>query len=357
MMAVPRRSRRAADGEVETPVNGTLPLPMTASEAAENGALAHPPESPPSDVTGPAPLAANGLARTTPIEAHAANGPGPQLVADPGLYAVLGLDPTVADALIQTTYRRLAARLLGSGSNDNAALRQLNVAYEVLGNSVRRAEYDRFRLTQSSSGPPTPIRPGAKAAMRVTRRRRPRHAVQPRYAGLGDVLVVLMVVGLAALAGILIIPRVNINLSALNVLQNVLPLSNSSRRVIDTSVTPVPATPAPSPTPRPGTAERFVGSTVSVSNATPAQNTQESVAIRLRRDSQPAANFDVWAIVKYRTTEERWPATGSVKTDAAGAASISFNVGAATPNYPVQVQVFAQVDDQQLSWSTTFTPH
>ena len=40
-----------------------------------------------------------------------------------------------------------------------------------------------------------------------------------------------------------------------------------------------------------------------------------------------------------------------------GAATISFNIGATTPNYPVQVQVFAQVDDQQLSWSTTFTPH
>ncbi len=350
MMAVPRRSRRAADGEAETPVNGTLELPTTSSGPAENGTLPHPPALPPPD--------GNGQARTDPINAHAANGPGPRLAADPGLYAVLGLEPSVSDAVIQTTYRRRAARMLGSGSNDNAALRQLNVAYEVLGNPVRRAEYDRMRLTQSwSSGPPTRIVPGAKAAMRVTRRRRPRHAVQPRYAGLGDVLVVLMVVGLAALAGILLIPRVSLNLSALNALQNVLPLSNSSRRVIDTTVTPAPATPVPSPTPRPGTAERFVGSTVSVSNAAPAQNTQESVVIRLRRDNQPAANFDVWAIVKYRTTEERWPATGSVKTDASGAATISFNLGAPTPDYPVQVQVFAQVDDQQLSWSTTFTPH
>src|SRR5439155_12534688 len=160
-----------------------------------------------------------------------------------------GLEPDVPDALIQTTYRRQAARLLGSGSNDNAALRQLNVAYEVLGNPVRRAEYDRMRLTQSSSGPPTPIRAGAKVATQVTRRRRPRHAVQPRYAGLGDVLVVLMVVGLAVLAGILIIPRVNINLSAMNVLQNVLPLSNSSRKVIDASITPAPATVVPTATP------------------------------------------------------------------------------------------------------------
>jgi hypothetical protein len=350
MMAVPRRPRRPADGEAETPVNGTLELPMMPSAASENGAVPHPPESPTTDLAVPA--------REAPIQAHAAEGPGPQLAPDPGLYAVLGLDPNVSDAVIQTTYRRKAARLLGSGSNDNAVLRQLNVAYEVLGNPVRRAEYDRMRLTQSSSGPPTPIRPGAKAATRVTRRRRPRHAVQPRYAGLGDVLVVLVVVVVAILAGaFIILPRLSFNLSALNALQNVLPLSNSSRRVIDTTVTPAPATAVPTATPRPGTAERFIGSNVSVSDPAPPQNARENVVIQLRRDRQPAVNFDVWAIVKYRTTEERWPATGSLKTDASGVATISFNIGAATPNYPVQVQVFAQVDDQQLSWSTTFTPH
>ncbi|MCA1647030.1 MAG: J domain-containing protein [Chloroflexi bacterium] len=298
----------------------------------------------------------NGLSRTERIETQAADSPGPQLTADRGLYAVLGLQSSASDALIQTTYRRQAARLRGSGSNHNAALRQLNVAYEVLGNPVRRAEYDRARLVQSSSGSPTPFRPGAKAAQQVTRRRRPRHAVQPRYAGFGDVLVVVTVVGLAVLAGLLLIPRVSLNLSALNALQSVLPLSNTARRVIDTTVTPVAPTPVPTATPRPGTTERFVGTTVSVSNPTPAQNTQENVMIRVRRDNQPAAGLDVWAIVKYRTTEERWPATGSLKTDASGTATISFNVGAPTPNFAVQVQVFAQVDDQQLSWSTTFTP-
>ncbi len=230
MMAVPRRPRRPADGEAKTPVNGTLELPMMPSAASENGSVPHPPAPPATDLAVPA--------RTEKIEAHPATGPGPHLAADPGLYAVLGLDPSVPDALIQTTYRRQASRLQGSGSNDNAALRQLNVAYEVLGNSVRRAEYDRMRLTQSSSGPPTQIRPGAKAATRVTRRRRPRHAVQPRYAGLGDVLVVLVVVVVAILAGaFIILPRLSFNLSALNALQNVLPLSNSSRRVIDTTVT------------------------------------------------------------------------------------------------------------------------
>ena len=36
--------------------------------------------------------------------------------------------------------------------------------------------------------------------------------------------------------------------------------------------------------------------------------------------------------------------------------TITFNVGQATPGYQVDVHVFAQVDDQQLSWSTSFTP-
>jgi hypothetical protein len=277
------------------------------------------------------------------------------LRADPGLYAILGLDPSASDAEIQTTYRRQAARLVRGGSKD--ALKQLNVAYEVLGNPARRADYDRLRLTQSAApNGPTPIRSGAKARTRITRRRRPRHAVQPRYPGLGDVFIVIAVVGLAVLAGALIIPRLSINLSALNAFQNVLPLSSTSRRVIDTSVTPVPATAVPTATPLPGVAARMAGSTVSVSNPSPAPNTNESVIVNLRRDGKPAAGFEVWATVQYRTVEERWPATGSLKTDASGSATITFNIGPATPNYPVNVHVFAQVDDQQLSWPTTFTP-
>jgi hypothetical protein len=181
--------------------------------------------------------------------------------------------------------------------------------------------------------------------------------VQPRYAGLGDVMVVLTVVGLAVLAGALIIPRLSINLSALNALQNVLPLSNSSRRVIDANVTPVAPTPLPTTTPLPGVAARFAGSDVSVANPSPAPNTPESVIVHLRRDGKPAANFDVWATIQYRTVEERWPASGSLKTDASGLATITFNIGGATPNYPVTVHVFAQADDQHLSWTTSFTPH
>jgi DnaJ domain len=333
MKPVPRRSQRAAEQEGNAQVNGTVD---TATDEVA------------SDDTALLPI----LAADAPLALPAA---GPELKIDPGLYAVLGLDPSVSDAEIQTTYRRQAARLMGSGSYETQVLKQLNVAYEVLGNPLRRAEYDRLRLTQNlAPRETTPIRSGLKTATRVTRRRRPRHAVQPRYAGMGDVLVVLTVVGLAVLAGALIIPRVSINLSALNALQSVLPLSNVSRRVIDT--TPTAATAVPTATPLPSIAALFTGSSVSVSDPTPAQNAPENVTIRLRRDGKPAPNFPVWATVQYRTTQERWPATGSLTTDANGAATITFNIGGATPNYPVAVHVFAQVEDQQLSWSTSFTP-
>jgi hypothetical protein len=334
---VPPPSQRATDDEAEAHLNGVNGTQSAeASEAGESTALlpvlAEPPALP-----APAPE-------------------GPHIKADPGLYAVLGLDPSVSNWEIQTTYRRMASKLMGGGSRD--ALKQLNVAYEVLGNPARRTEYDRQRLNQAlAAGTPTPIRPGAKHTARVTRRRRPRHIVQPRYAGLGDVMVVLTVVGLAVIAGFLLIPRLSINLSALNALQAVLPISNASpRRVLEVTVTAVP-TAAPTATPLPSVAARFNGTTVGVSNPTPAQNSPESVQIHLKRDGQPLPNADVWATIDYRTTQERWPQAGSVKTDASGAATITFNIGSATPNYPVTVHAFTQADDQQLSWSTTFTPH
>jgi hypothetical protein len=367
MMAVPRRPKRAADEGAHTPTNGTVEPPSDALEHVDgNGTSPVAPSTPQQQivkvVTSIEPSAdgdaSTGLEMGATESTTALATVGPRVDPDPGLYAVLGLDPSVSDAEIQTTYRRRAARLQGGGGKDQALLRQLNVAYEVLGTRVRRDEYDRLRQAQLlAPHAPTPIRAGAKAPVRVTRRRRPRHAVQPHYAGFSYVLAVLFVVGLAAAAGALIIlPRLSFNLSALNALQSVLPLPSAARRAVDVTVTPA-ATAAPTATIQPGAAERFAGSSVSVSNPTPAQNTVENVVIKLRRDAQPAANADVWAIVKYSTTDERWPATGSQKTDASGAATISFNIGRAIPEHPVPVEVFAQVGDQQFSWSTTFTPH
>jgi len=351
MMAVPRSSERAADEEALAALehvdgNGTSPPTPTAPPQQIVKVVA-------ADDAGEAVDTSDSA--TEVIETQAAV--GPRLEPDPGLYAVLGLDPAVSDAEIQTTYRRLAARLLGGGSREHAALRQLNVAYEVLGTRVRRDEYDHLRLAQLlAPGAPPPIRAGAKEPVRVTRRRRPRHAVQPQTAGFAYVFVVLIVVGLAAAVGALIIlPRLSINLSALNALQSVLPLPNPTRAPVTGTPTPS-ATAAPTPTVGPAVAARFAGSTVGVSAANPPQNSVQNVLVKLRRDGQPAADADVWAIVKYSTTDERWPATGTVKTDTAGAATITFNIGRAIPEHAVPVEVFAQVDDQQYSWSTTFTP-
>jgi hypothetical protein len=270
---------------------------------------------------------------------------------DPGLYAILGLDPSASDADIQTTYRRRAAQLTARGSRDKHALRQLNVAYEVLGNPFRRADYDRLRTTAAGQQPHADeVRRAAKVAAPITRRRRPRHAVQPRYAGLGDVFVVLMVVGLAVSAGLLIVPRLSINLSALNALSTIMP--GTARRAVDSP-------PAGSATPGlPTTVDpRFSASSVSVSNPNPPRDSAQNVVVKLRRDGQPAANVEVWASVAYYSTRERWPSTGTVKTDATGSATISFNVGGATPDFPVEVRAYALVDDQPaLAGSASFTP-
>lgn len=359
MNAVPRRSERPVQAEADTHANGTLepsPPAVPLDEPAATEPVDAPPASAPADAAFEPANSETSLVPIEPGRLLPLVQPVSQPSSDPGLYAVLGLDPAASDAEIQTTYRRRAARMLGRGSADG--LRQLNVAYEVLGNPVRRAEYDRLRLSQAfATVSPTPIRPGAKVATRLTRRRRPRHAVQPRYAGLGDVAVVLSVVGLAVLAGVLLIPHLSINLTALNALQSVLPLSSTPRRAADSTTTPATPTAVPTATPLPSVAASFAGSAISVSNPTPAQNTVENVTVRLRRDGRPAADLDVWAMVQYRTTQERWPPTGTVKTDASGAATITFNIGAATPDYPVSVRVMTQADDQPLSWATTFTPH
>jgi hypothetical protein len=80
------------------------------------------------------------------------------------------------------------------------------------------------------------------------------------------VIAVLMVVGLAVLAAVMIIPRLSVNLSALNALQNVLPLTSSAnRRLLDAATPAAVSTAAPTATPRPGVVERFAGTAVNVS--------------------------------------------------------------------------------------------
>ena len=59
------------------------------------------------------------------------------------LYAVLGLERTATQAEIRAAYRRLAqARHPDRPAGSDAAMRALNLAYEVLGNPERRRRYD-----------------------------------------------------------------------------------------------------------------------------------------------------------------------------------------------------------------------
>ena len=122
-----------------------------------------------------------------------------------------------------------------------------------------------------------------------------------------------MVVGLAVLAGVLLIPRLSINLSALNVLQNVLPLANTTRRATDASGTARPGDRrCRPPPPPPGVAAALRRLDRRASRIPrPPRTPPKTSLVKLRRDGQPAANVDVWAIVHYSTTDERWPASGT----------------------------------------------
>src|SRR5262249_46022558 len=116
----------------------------TNGNGSANGNGTHAPESP----------------RTPPRPTHGSTGPTrarlPAGIPESGLYAVLGVSPTVSDAEIQVAYRRKAARLTQKHSRGGRELRQLNAAYEVLGNPTRRAEYDVSLQTATSPLPPRP---------------------------------------------------------------------------------------------------------------------------------------------------------------------------------------------------------
>jgi DnaJ domain len=292
-------------------------------------------------------------------------------VPDFGLYAVLGVSPAASDAEIQVAYRRKAAWLSHKYARGGRELRQLNAAYEVLGNPTRRAEYDRTLHTYS---PPTAPRRAAlqppapsPAALPVAPRHRTGRVLSARNGGLAELLAVVFVVALAVGAAWYLIPRVPVDLSALNALSSILSLSPAPRRIaLDTpptpaptsQPTPTPAAPTPAPTAVPqGLADHFLGSTVTMSSSSPAQNTPVSVLIALKRDGQPASGLDLYAEVHYRTVQQRYPPSGTVKTGPDGKATITFDVGPATADYAVEVVVFTEVDGEQLSWTTSFTPH
>lgn len=77
-------------------------------------------------------------------------------------YAVLQVDPRADTEVIEAAYRRLSRKYHPDVSGDPGAgrrMRDLNEAYEVLGDPKRRAAYDRRRALGIGPGPaPRPLR-------------------------------------------------------------------------------------------------------------------------------------------------------------------------------------------------------
>lgn len=297
--------------------------------------------------------------------------PVPPRPPDDSLYSILGLDRSASDAEVQVAYRRRAARLATSRFSDEAELKDLNAAYEVLGVSARRAEYDRFL----AEPPPPPMWPpddlrveGENALDQPYPRMRHAYRSSPEHERRGgDLLVMAAVVGLAALAGWYVLTRARIEIPLPTSLPGAALLGLSRPAPDSAGAAPAPAaTTSASPIARdtsaglPGSSEplraQMADTTVTVSNPSPPRGSLISVTVRLRRSGQPVPNAEVWLTAQYRTVQERWPGSGAVRTGPDGSATISFNVGDATPGYEVKLEATARIEAQELTFPASFTP-
>jgi len=98
-------------------------------------------------------------------------------------YRTLQVDPSADVEVIQAAYRVLARRFHPDLAGDDAVMKRLNAAWEILGDKGRRAEYDRSR-TSGGDRAQAPIVTSAPVARPVT----PDHAGPPRGRPFGTVL-------------------------------------------------------------------------------------------------------------------------------------------------------------------------
>ena len=107
------------------------------------------------------------------------------------LYRILQVDPGANQLVIQAAYRVLARIFHPDVEGDDAAMKRLNHAWSVLGDPLRRAEYDRQSAGQhigpvTSSVPATP-RPAPSAATTTAssavQRPRPHSTTKDDHAG------------------------------------------------------------------------------------------------------------------------------------------------------------------------------
>lgn len=282
--------------------------------------------------------------------------------ASTGLYGVLGVKPSAADWEIQVAYRRRAAGLAGRRVMFRDELKELNAAYLVLGNAARRAEYDRQRSTAAVDHKP-PIAETNRGTVRSPRFRHPRSGAPPLGSHVAEVVSVMLVIAASVGAAAFFLEQVGGDFAPLSNFARVVGLS-SPQRAIGVGDLPTiarvpiagPAVASPSPLSNLPLAEQFRSTSVSVSDPRPPSNAQVTVIVRLQRNGQPVVGQEVWAIVQYRTTRERVPATGAARTDSTGATTLSVSVGNATPGFEVKVDVKTLVEGQELSWPASFTP-
>jgi curved DNA-binding protein CbpA len=98
-------------------------------------------------------------------------------------YRTLQVDPSADVDVIQAAYRVLARRFHPDLAGDDAVMKRLNAAWEILGHKDRRAAYDKSRLTGGEQAQ-APIVTSDPVARPVT----PDHAGPPKGAPFGTVL-------------------------------------------------------------------------------------------------------------------------------------------------------------------------
>lgn len=99
----------------------------------------------------------------------------------PDLYRILQVDPDADSDVIDAVYRRLARKYhpdVNPAADANRQMQDINIAYEVLGDPDRRADYDRrmrlLRLRRNGGRAAAAVATGFRATT-VTRSRRKRH--------------------------------------------------------------------------------------------------------------------------------------------------------------------------------------
>jgi len=98
-------------------------------------------------------------------------------------YRMLQVDPSAEVDVIQAAYRVLARRFHPDLAGDDAVMKRLNAAWEVLGDKARRAEYDRTR-SNGGDRAQTAIVTSDPSVRPVS----PDHAGPPRGRAFGTVL-------------------------------------------------------------------------------------------------------------------------------------------------------------------------